>query len=53
MLEVRMRFRIGMLLLEFHVAMELFHVLTKLVKLVVEVFGELLVANLLGAAVND
>lgn len=53
MLEIGMVIRIGMLLLEVDIAMELLQILCELLKLLVKVLRELFVANLLRAAIND
>ena len=45
--------RIRVLLLEVYIAVKLLQVLRELLKLIVEVFRQLLVSDLLGAAIND
>jgi len=52
-LEVRVSLSIRVLLLEVHVAVELAEILRELTELIIEVFGELLVADLLSTAIND
>ena len=53
MLEVRVSIRIGVPLLEGHVAVELGKVLAKRIELIVKILGQLLASNVLRAAIND
>lgn len=52
-LEVRVVLRVRVLLLKVDVAVELLQIFRELLELIVKVFGQLFVSDLLCAAVND